>query len=679
MFDTILIANRGEIAVRIIRTCQRLGLRTVAVYSDADARSLHRHLADDAVHIGNAPAADSYLNADALISAAESTGCRAVHPGYGFLSESARFAESVQAAGLTFIGPPAKAIALMGDKITSKKLAVKAGVPVIPGHEETLRDEDEALHIAGSIGYPVLLKPAAGGGGKGMRIVAGPDQMAEALTASRQETRKAFGDSRIFMERYIERPRHVEIQVLADAFGNVVFLGERECSIQRRYQKIIEESPSPGVDPDLRHRMGQAACNLARQAGYVNAGTVEFVLDPRGGFYFLEMNTRLQVEHPVTELVTGLDLVELQLRIAAGERLPFDQDGVTFTGWAMEARICAEDPARGFTPATGMITRYAEPRGDAVRVDSGVSTGSKIGVHYDSMLAKVICHGKDRETARTALIEALNGYHIEGVVTNIDFANSVLCQPAFADGRLDTGFIERYFKGHLPLSPPDGRHLKLSALTAALVYHVRDILVRESVKPMVTLIGGEQGIAGVHRYVVRSETDVYDIQMEKMQDGNQWTLWVNQEQMTVVPPDFEFYRRRLKLTIDGRVHRFRLRYDRSFFWIAFCGLNRLYEVYRPEEWDLIKYMPAGKESLPSDVLPCPMPGLVVEVPVKPGDRVTRGQNLVTLESMKMESGVASPVDGTIAEVRVKQGDTVEVGEVLIRFVTSQMSSNPSTQ
>jgi propionyl-CoA carboxylase alpha chain len=395
---------------------------------------------------------------------------------------------------------------------------------------------------------------------------------------------------------------------------------------------------------------------------------VEFVLAPDGDFYFLEMNTRLQVEHPVTELVTGLDLVELQLRIAAGEKLPFGQNSVTFNGWAMEARICAEDPARGFTPATGMITRYAEPRGDSVRVDSGVDTGSKIGVHYDSMLAKVICHGKDRETVRTALIEALNGYHIEGVVTNIDFANSVLCQPAFAGGRLDTGFIDRYFDGHLPLSPPDDRHLKLSALTAALVYHVRDILVRESVKPMVTLIGGEQGITGVHHYVVRSESEVYEVRMQKGEDGNQWTIWVNQEQMTVVSPDFEFYRRRLKLTIDGRVHRFRLRCDRSFFWIAFCGLNRLYEVYRPEEWDLIGHMPAGKEILPSDELPCPMPGLVVAVPVKTGDCVTRGQNLVTLESMKMESGVASPVDGTIAEVLVKPGDAVDAGDVLMRFM-----------
>ncbi len=679
MFDKILIANRGEIAVRIIRTCKRLGIQTTAVYSDADSRSLHRQMADDAIYIGEASATASYLNEEKILSAALTSGCQAVHPGYGFLSENTRFAESARASGLVFIGPPSEAIALMGDKIASKELAEKAGVPVIPGHGQALKDVDEALAMARRIGYPMLLKPAAGGGGKGMRIVNNPDQMADALAASRQETRKAFGDSRIFMEKYIEQPRHVEIQVLADGFGNIVFLGERECSIQRRYQKIIEESPSPGVSPELRQRMGKSACDLARKAGYVNAGTVEFVMDPEGKFYFLEMNTRLQVEHPVTELVTGLDLVELQLRIAAGDHLPFDQAGVRFTGWAMEARICAEDPARGFTPATGMITRYAEPRGDAVRVDSGVDTGSKIGVHYDSMLAKVICHGKDREAARTGLIEALNGYHIEGVVTNIDFVNSVLCQPAFAAGDLDTGFIDRYFDGHLPLSPPDERHLKLSALAAALVYHVRTIVVRESVKTMVSRIGAGKSTAGVHHYVVRSKEDVYEIQLEKGPERSLWNIRVNQDQMVVESPDFEFYRRRLKLKIDGRYHRFRLRIERSFFWIAFCGLTRLFEVYRPGEWDLIPHMPTRVESPPSNELQCPMPGLVVDVSVKKGDRVIRGQNLVTLESMKMESGVASPVDGMIAEVLAAVGDAVEAGDVLVRFMKHETGSVNSEQ
>ncbi len=669
MFDKILIANRGEIAVRIIRTCRRMGIAVVSVYSDEDSRSPHMRMADEAVHIGAAPARESYLDSEKIITAAISTGCRAVHPGYGFLSENARFARSLQAAGLAFVGPSADAIALMGDKIVSKEMAVKTGVPVIPGHVDALADENEALSVAESIGYPVLLKPAAGGGGKGMRIVKSPDQMEAALAASRQETRKAFGDTRIFMERYIERPRHVEIQILADAYGNVVFLGERECSIQRRYQKIIEESPSPAVSEELRQRMGKAACDLVRKAGYVNAGTVEFVLDANGRFYFLEMNTRLQVEHPVTELVTGLDLVELQLRIAAGEPLPFDQAGVVFNGWAMEARICAEDPSRGFMPATGMITRYAEPRGNAIRVDSGVDTGSKIGVYYDSLLAKTISYGKDREEARIALVEALNGYHIEGVVTNIDFVNSVLCHSEFAKANLDTDFIERHFGGERPVVSPNERDLKLSALAAVVIYHVRRMVVRESVRPMVSLIGAGRSLANAHRYFVRSENDEFEVELEKdSKRKRSWTIRVGGETFSVQTPSFEFYRRRLKLEINGRVHRFRLRVERYFFWIAFCGLTRVYEVYTPKEWELMRHMPRRLERPPADELQCPMPGLVVDVPVKKGDRVFRGQNLVVLESMKMESGVASPVDGAVADVLVAVGQAVEAGDVLVRFL-----------
>ncbi len=668
MFERILIANRGEIAVRIIRTCKQMGVATVAVYSDADGRSLYRQLADTAVHIGDSPARESYLDPEKIISAALSTGCQAVHPGYGFLSENANFARAVEAAGLTFIGPTATAIALMGDKIASKELAVRAGVPVIPGHADALHEDGNALSIAESIGYPVLIKPAAGGGGKGMRIVPGPEQMEAALAASRQETRKAFNDGRIFMERYIERPRHVEIQVLADTHGNVIHLGERECSIQRRYQKIIEESPSPGVGPELRERMGKAARDLARKADYVNAGTVEFVMDERGGFYFLEMNTRLQVEHPVTEMVTGRDLVELQLRIAAGEPLPFDQAGITFAGSAMEARICAEDPAREFMPATGMITRYAEPRGRSVRVDSGVGAGSKIGVYYDSMLAKVICHGRDREAARASLVEALNGYHIEGIITNVDFVNSVLCHPAFIRGDLDTGFIERHFDGAQPLGPADDRPLKLSAIAAALIYHARGMAVRESVSPMVSRIGGSRGTGGLHRYFIRSGTDEYEVTVESGSTDRIWSVHVDGEGFTVETPDFEFYRRRLKLNIDGRVHRFRLRVDHSFFWISFCGLTRLFEIYSPKEWTLLRHMPRTEEHRPSNELQCPMPGLVVDVLVTGGDRVYRGQNLIVLESMKMETGVASPVDGVIADVLATVGKAVEAGDVLVRFV-----------
>jgi propionyl-CoA carboxylase alpha chain len=666
MFDKILIANRGEIAVRIIRTCRRLGIGTVAVYSDADTRSLHVQTADETIHLGGPQAQDSYLNGDKIIDAALSAGCRAVHPGYGFLSENARFASSVQAAGLTFIGPAAKAIALMGDKIAAKELAVKAGVPVIPGHVDELKNLDEALAVAGSIGYPVLLKPAAGGGGKGMRIVLRPAEMETSLAACRQETRKAFGDNRIFMERYIEKPRHVEIQILADAFGNVVHLGERECSIQRRYQKIIEESPSPAVSEDLRKVMGRAACNLARQAGYVNAGTVEFVLDAQGGFFFLEMNTRLQVEHPVTELVTGLDLVEWQFRIAAGERMPWDQAGLTFNGWAMEARVCAEDPAKGFIPSTGMITRYAEPRGNAVRVDSGVTIGCYVGVYYDSMLAKVICHGRDREEARQRLVEALNGYHLEGLVTNIDFANSILCHPQFAAGHLNTGFIDQHFQDSRPTIPPDRQTIELAALAATIIHHARTVAVRKSLRPMVSRIGGEKTTEDKHNYTVRTENDVLDLLLEGT-TGRLWTIHVDGRTYQIEIPEFEFYRRRLKLVINGRVHRFRLQVENSFFFVAFSGITRWFEIYTPKEWDLMKHMPTRSERPTDNVLVCPMPGLVVDVPVTKGERVFRGQTLVILESMKMESGVASPVDGLISEVRTAAGQAVEAGDVLIRF------------
>ena len=677
MFEKILIANRGEIAVRVIRTCKRLGVTTVAVYSDADSRSLHRQMADEAVHIGDSPASDSYLDPDKIISAARSAGCRAIHPGYGFLSENSGFAGAVEAAGLKFIGPSADAIALMGDKIASKEVAVKAGVPVIPGHVDALKgDEEETLSIASSIGYPVLLKPAAGGGGKGMRIVERPEDMADALAASRQETRKAFGDSRIFMERYIKRPRHVEIQVMADSHGNVIHLGERECSVQRRYQKVIEESPSPGVDPELRERMGKAACDLARQAGYVNAGTVEFVMDAQGGFYFLEMNTRLQVEHPVTEMVTGMDLVELQLRIAAGEPLPFDQDTIVFKGWAMEARICAEDPARGFMPATGMITRYAEPRSHNVRVDSGVGAGSKLGVFYDSMLAKIICFGKDREAARTGLVEALNGYHIEGIITNVDFANSVVCHPAFVQCELDTDFIERHFPGGVPSHPDDEEALKLSAAAATLIYHVRAMVVREAIKPMVSRIGTSKDTEGVHRYFIRSGTNEYEVNLEKLPEDRCWAVHVNGEKLSVQTPEFEFYRRRLKLTIDGHDHRFRLRDEQSFLRIAFCGLTRVFEVYNPEEWALIGHMPRATEAPVSNELQCPMPGLVVDVLVKKGDRVYRGQNLFVLESMKMETGVASKIDGVIQDVLVSTGQAVEAGDAMVRFSEKPDAGSP---
>ncbi len=667
MFNKILIANRGEIAVRIIRTCQQAGIQTVAVYSEADARSLHVQQADEAVLLGNARSAESYLVAEKIIDAALKTGCQAIHPGYGFLSENADFCEKISRAGLVFIGPPASAIATLGDKIASKALAQKAGVPVVPGHVGTLSGVEEAESIAERIGFPVLIKPAAGGGGKGMRIVASKDEMAPAFSACQEETRKAFGEHHLFIEKYIENPRHIEIQILADRYGNVIYLGERECSIQRRYQKIIEESPSPAVDPVLRQKMGEMACSLAKSAGYTNAGTVEFIVDQDLNFYFLEMNTRLQVEHPVTELVTGLDLVALQLKIAYGEALSIRQEDVSFKGAAIEARICAEDPSRNFLPATGMITRYAPPRGRNIRVDSGVEAGSVVSVYYDSLLSKIISWGDTRESARMALIDALNGYHIEGVVTNLDFVNLILNHPEFAAGNLSTGFIAQYFDGdQMKISPPADR-LCLIALATTLIYHNRQNLVRDSLKPMAAHVGGAAKPRAWYHYMVKGEEDIFEVRLQGNPDTRMWTIWVNGNQYQVLTPDLEFYRRRMKLSINGQFHRFRLQFKGNFIWAAHCGIARVFEIYSPREWELSQFMPKIQKQVLDNVLECPMPGLVVDLRAQKGDRVYRGQELVIVESMKMESGVASPCDGEILEVLVQKGQAVDTGDVLMRF------------
>jgi propionyl-CoA carboxylase alpha chain len=669
MIDKILIANRGEIAVRILRTCRRLNIAAVAVYSEADRHSLHVQLADRAICIGPASARESYLNQDKIIEAALNAGCSAIHPGYGFLSENAEFARRVLSAGLIFIGPPPAAISLMGDKLSAKELSISAGIPVIPGHMEAVANEEDAFTIAETIGYPLLFKAAAGGGGKGMRIVRQAGEVETAFAVCRQEARKAFGDGRIFIERYIERPRHIEVQILADAEGNIVHLGERECSIQRRHQKILEESPSPALTPESRSAMYQAACSLASKAGYVNAGTVEFIYDTNGSFYFLEMNTRLQVEHPVTEAVTGLDLVELQIRIASGEPLPFSQDEVQIKGWAMEARICAEDPERNFLPATGMITRYAEPRGPSTRVDSGIQTGSRVGIYYDSLLSKVIAHGTTREEARVSLIEALNGYHIEGVVNTLDFTTSVLCQPAFERAELSTRFLEEHFDGARQKTPPDPEHLSLTAIAAAIIYHVRNIALRESARPALRAPGLSRPEQASARYKVRAEDDVFDVRLWGAMKDSLWKFQVNGRTYEVETPPFELYRRRLKLKINGRTHRFRIIVESPYLRVSFSGITRLFDVMTPREYFLMHYMPRRDEKCVQNTLTCPMPGMVVNILVSAGERVFLGQNMIVLESMKMESGVASPVDGIVSDICVNTGQTVEVGDVLMNFKT----------
>jgi propionyl-CoA carboxylase alpha chain len=673
LFNKILIANRGEIAVRVIRTCKRLGIGTVAVYSEADHRSPYVRLADETVFLGPARARDSYLDKTKLVGAALAKNCQAIHPGYGFLSENADFARLVTDAGLVFIGPSASAIATLGDKIASKMVAIRAGVPVVPGLHESLVDLDAALSAAESVGFPVLLKPAAGGGGRGMRIVHRREDLPSAFTAAQDETRKGFADDRLFMERFIAKPRHVEVQILADSFGDVIHVGERECSIQRRYQKVIEETPSPAVDAALRERMGQVACALAREVGYTNAGTVEFILDVEKNFYFLEMNTRLQVEHPVTELVTALDLVELQLRIAAGERLGMRQKDVSARGWAMEARICAEDPTRGFLPTTGMVTRYAEPHDPHTRVDSGIDTGTAVTIYYDSLLAKVAAWGTDRSEARQRLARALNGYHIEGLVTNLDFAGAIVNHPAFVRAELSTDFIDEHFVDGVSKDPPATDDLHLMTIAAVLVYHNRWALVRESLRPMMSQVGGVQTPQRMQRYVVRAQTDEFSVEIEGNPESRRWTVRVDNRTYEVVTPEFEFYRRRLNLNVNGVSYRFRLQYEGSHIRTFFSGIARLFEIYKPHEWELARYMLRVKRVVQENVLRCPMPGMITSIGVKEGDDVQRGQELVRMESMKMESAIASPCDGKVEKILIEPGANVESDDILITFVAEARS------
>ena len=470
-FGKVLIANRGEIAVRVIRACRELGIKTVAVFSEADRESLHVLLADEAVPIGPPPATESYLVIDKLIAAARATGAEAVHPGYGFLAENAKFAQACLDAGLTFIGPPPAAIRAMGDKMAARRVAIKMGVPVVPGTEQPVADDAEAARVAERVGYPVMVKAAMGGGGKGMRLVRAPGDLAGALRAARSEAGAAFGDAAVYIERYVEEPRHIEIQVLADAHGGVVYLGERECSIQRRHQKLVEESPSSFVTPEMRRRMGEAACRVAAAVGYVNAGTVEFLVDRERSFYFLEMNTRLQVEHPVTELVTGRDLVKDQLRIAAGEKLGFGQDDVALHGWAIECRINAEDPFASFIPSPGTVVGLRAPGGPWVRDDTGVYAGCTIPRFYDTLMAKLIVWGPDREAAIARMTRALGEYKVAGVQTTIPILERIIRHPDFVAGRLSTGFMERLLAADKPEGA--GRHRKIALIAAALTAYKR--------------------------------------------------------------------------------------------------------------------------------------------------------------------------------------------------------------
>ena len=646
MFKKILIANRGEIACRVIRTARRMGIATVAVYTEADAEALHVREADEAVAIGPPPAAESYLRIDRIVAACKKTGAEAVHPGYGFLSERPAFAEALAKEGIAFIGPTPAAIAAMGDKIESKKLAAAAGVSTVPGFLGVIEDADAAAKVAREIGYPVMIKASAGGGGKGMRIAHDATELHDGFSAAQHEAKSSFGDDRVFLEKYIEEPRHIEIQVLGDAHGNIVHLGERECSIQRRHQKVIEESPSPLLDPATRAAMGAQAVALAKAVGYRSAGTVEFIVDRNKNFYFLEMNTRLQVEHPVTELVTGLDLVELMIRIAAGEKLPFGQEDVRQTGWAIEARVYAEDPTRNFLPSIGRLVRYLPPAGDGIRIDSGVTEGAEISIYYDPMIAKLCAHGADRGEAIQRLSDALDGFYISGLRHNIAFLAAIVGRPRFAGGQLSTDFIALEFPDGF--APPAGFTAADQVILLAAAVAGRHLAGGEAAE-LTALLDGEP-----HDITIRPENGGNAIE--------------HGSEMTIVTSDWRAANRLMRLEIDNRVATVQIeRLPGSAFRMTHGGVTRHAQVLRRRAAELLQMMPPKIAADTSRLVLSPMPGLLSAVVVSEGQEVKAGEALAVVEAMKMENVLRAERDGTIAKLCAKAGDSLAVDQVILEF------------
>jgi propionyl-CoA carboxylase alpha chain len=658
MFDKILIANRGEIACRIIRTARRMGIATVAVHSVADRDSVAVKLADEAVEIGPAPAAQSYLVIDRLLDAIRRTGADAVHPGYGFVSENVAFAEALADAGVTFIGPPPGAIAAMGDKIESKKLAAAAGVSTVPGHMGIIADAHEAADIAAGIGFPVMIKASAGGGGKGMRIARSAAEVADGFRSARNEARSSFADDRIFIEKFIEQPRHIEIQVLADGHGSIVYLGERECSIQRRHQKVIEEAPSPFLDAATRRAMGAQACALARAVDYRSAGTVEFIVDRDRKFYFLEMNTRLQVEHPVTEMITGLDLVEQMIRVAAGEKLGFGQEDIRLDGWAIEARVYAEDPARNFLPSIGRLVRYRAPRqSDSVRVDTGVEEGSEISMYYDPMIAKLITHGTDRSAAIAHMQAALDGYYVRGVNHNMAFLASILAHPRFAEGRLSTDFIaEEYPEGYAP-GAPEGRDLDRFVAVAAVAHgrlHGRDM--RRN---------GAARSAGSRDWIVRLGRVDHSVRLT-LEGANKATVGFDGRTIAIDsawrPGEPVFAG-----IVDG--HAFEVQIDRLGvdYRLTHAGIEARVQVLTPRTAELAALMPEKAPPDLSKFLLSPMPGLLVSLAATEGAEVRAGEELAVVEAMKMENILRAVADSTVKALHAAPGDSLAVDQAIVEF------------
>ena len=665
MFKKILIANRGEIACRVIKTARRMGIATVAVYSDADKHALHVRMADEAVHIGPAPANQSYIVIDNILAAIRETGAEAVHPGYGFLSENPKFAAALEKEGVAFIGPPKGAIEAMGDKITSKKLAKEAGVNTVPGVMGLIEDADEAVKISQEIGYPVMIKASAGGGGKGMRIAWNDEEAREGFQSSKNEAASSFGDDRIFIEKFVTQPRHIEIQVLGDSHGNCIYLGERECSIQRRNQKVIEEAPSPFLDEETRKAMGEQACALARAVDYCSAGTVEFIVDGDKNFYFLEMNTRLQVEHPVTELITGVDLVEQMIRVAAGETLALTQDDISLDGWAIESRLYAEDPYRNFLPSIGRLTRYRPPEeavGDTavVRNDTGVFEGGEISMYYDPMIAKLCTWGPTRADALEGMRDALDGFEVEGIGHNLPFLSAVMDHPRFISGDITTAFIaEEYPDGFAGAELPEPVLRQLAAAAAAMhrVSEIRAARVSGRMSNHEREVGADWvvSLAG-HDYPVTIAAD-REGSTVKFAHGGQHRVasdWKPGMPLAVLDIDAD----RVVIKAEPVPLGYRMRHR---------GADLIVKVQTPRQFELSQHM---LEKVPPDtskMLLCPMPGLMVSVAVEQGQEVQEGQVLCTVEAMKMENVLRAERQAVVAKINAGAGDSLAVDDVIMEF------------
>jgi len=665
MFKKILIANRGEIACRVIKTARKMGIKTVAVYSDADRNALHVQMADEAVHIGPPPAAQSYIVIDRIMEAIRQTGAEAVHPGYGFLSERMDFAAALEKEGVVFIGPPSPAIEAMGDKITSKKLAMAAGVSTVPGYMGLIADADEAVKISREIGYPVMIKASAGGGGKGMRIAWTDQEAAEGFQSSKNEAAASFGDDRIFIEKFVTQPRHIEIQVLADKHGHCVYLHERECSIQRRNQKVIEEAPSPFLDEATRKAMGEQACALAKAVGYTSAGTVEFIVDGSRNFYFLEMNTRLQVEHPVTELITGVDLVEQMIRVAAGEKLPFAQDDLKINGWAMESRLYAEDPYRNFLPSIGRLTRYRPPAEvtDAthvVRNDTGVYEGGEISMYYDPMIAKLCTWGQTRAAAIEGMRAALDAFEVEGIGHNLPFCQAVMDHPRFTSGNITTAFIaEEYPDGFAGATLDEGALRRIAAATAAMnrVAEIRRTRITGTLGNHERKVGDE--------WVVTAQGMEFAVSIDADREGS--TVTFADGTAHRVGSDWRPGQPLARLDVDGAELILKVGKIPGGFRIRHRGADLKVHVRTPRQAELARLMP---EKLPPDTskyLLCPMPGLIVKISVEEGQEVQEGQALATVEAMKMENILKAERRSVVKKINASAGASLKVDDVIMEF------------